>query len=632
MKKFSVILLVCFLLPITSCIKNSSVMYRFQVQPEKPKPGHEISIFYNQDSTNLAGETEIKCIAYVYNYDLMNTYDVPLTNSQGTWQGKFIPDQNAFGVIFYFKSDDKNDNNNKSGYVVNFYDSDDKKIPGSIAGYAVSINRWGAYYMDLDRNKEKALRLFEEEFSKNPDVKNDFLNPYFEVVSSVKPAEQKDIIRQNLQNLEQKDSHTEKELELLADWYEKINEKQLALKYSEELRSEFPQSEYIQSEIYQQFRNEKDLDKKISILKDFENQFKNSDYTSTMYDLIANGYRDLRDYATAYKFLKDSQDKMSTYRFYVVAKRMLDENVQKETAEKIALIGIDRSRKELKNPSDKKPEYYSESEWKKEREYYLALNLFVYGKLLYENHKNSECLPVIEEAVNLTDSKDEEMNELYSKALVENGKYSKAMEKISGFIRTGNSSASMKSLLREAYLNEKGSEDGFDNYVASFENAAKEKLIEDLKNKMIIEPAPDFSLKDLNGNEVSLDQFKGKIIILDFWATWCGPCLASFPGMRDAVEKYKNDDNVKFLFVNSWERVKEKKDNAKAFIDKNNYPFRVLLDDENKVIEKYKVSGIPTKFVIDKSGNIRFIDIGFDGTAETLVEHLSTMISLAIKG
>ncbi|MDP2036755.1 MAG: TlpA disulfide reductase family protein, partial [Ignavibacteria bacterium] len=102
-----------------------------------------------------------------------------------------------------------------------------------------------------------------------------------------------------------------------------------------------------------------------------------------------------------------------------------------------------------------------------------------------------------------------------------------------------------------------------------------------------------------------------------------------FPGMQKAVNKYASDTNVKFLFVNTWENnVEDKKKNAQDFITQNRYTFHVLLDNDNKVIESYRVSGIPTKFIIDKTGNIRFKAVGFDGSDDKLVSELSSMITL----
>jgi thiol-disulfide isomerase/thioredoxin len=69
----------------------------------------------------------------------------------------------------------------------------------------------------------------------------------------------------------------------------------------------------------------------------------------------------------------------------------------------------------------------------------------------------------------------------------------------------------------------------------------------------------------LNGNEVSLEQFKGKIVIIDFWATWCGPCLQSFPGLQTSVDKYKDNNDVKFLFINTWERVDRQEEECRGF-------------------------------------------------------------------
>jgi len=145
---------------------------------------------------------------------------------------------------------------------------------------------------------------------------------------------------------------------------------------------------------------------------------------------------------------------------------------------------------------------------------------------------------------------------------------------------------------------------------------------------MMNEPAPAFSLEDLDGNQVSLASLKGKTFVLDFWAVWCGPCVSSFPGMKRVVEKYQDDPSVEFLFVNTWENEEDKRKNALDYITEKGYPFHVLLDTEDKVVEAFKVRGIPTKFIVDKNGNIRFTKIGYDGNDEKMIKELGLMIDM----
>ena len=141
-----------------------------------------------------------------------------------------------------------------------------------------------------------------------------------------------------------------------------------------------------------------------------------------------------------------------------------------------------------------------------------------------------------------------------------------------------------------------------------------------LPSRMIDEPAPAFTLQDLSGHTVSLDDYKGKtVVVVDFWATWCDP-------------------NVKFLSIHTWERENNATKQARRYIKDMKYDFEVLMDlkDEmtgkNPVVQQFNVTGIPTRFVIDKNGHIRFRLTGFSrGNEAASVEELSAMIQLAQK-
>ncbi len=119
------------------------------------------------------------------------------------------------------------------------------------------------------------------------------------------------------------------------------------------------------------------------------------------------------------------------------------------------------------------------------------------------------------------------------------------------------------------------------------------------------QPAPAFKLADLNGNEVSLDQFKGKVVLLDFWATWCGPCRMSMPLLEKLQSQYTSD--LALLAIN----LEEPRDLVAGYVKRQNLHSRVLLDEEGEVGRKYRSGSIPMQVLIDKDGVVRHVQIGF---------------------
>jgi|GEM_PF-3471185 len=157
----------------------------------------------------------------------------------------------------------------------------------------------------------------------------------------------------------------------------------------------------------------------------------------------------------------------------------------------------------------------------------------------------------------------------------------------------------------------------------------------EINDMLIDETVSPTILKDINGNsvEIGAGDLKGKIIVLDFWATWCGPCVASFPGMQTVMQKYQGRNDVVFLYIATMEKG-DALQNVRNFLSKHKYPFTMLMDEPTGEMNMYKAyshykleGGIPYKIVIDKQGHIRFRKNGFDGNSAAMVSELSTVIS-----
>ncbi|MBN1638835.1 MAG: TlpA family protein disulfide reductase [Ignavibacteriales bacterium] len=607
----------------------------FSYEPVKCQPGNDILVKFNPAGTKLENAERIDLIVYLFSYEIENAYSIEMEKEGNGWIAEIETDETTRGVLLKF--DDGKDskifeNNKEQGYYILLNDENGNIVPGAKAGLATAYASWG-YNLEMKRDRELALKLFEEDFEVNPKIKSEYLQIYFSVVSNLVPDKLDNIVIHELEELENKENLTEDDLTLLASWYAKYNQEK-SNKYEKLLLKEYPKGEFAQSKKFQEMRNITEIDSLIEFASKFENEFPESEFNSTIYDNICMAYINKPEksdevFKELLSFLKENIDKPNVYRYSLIVKMLINTPTDPNILLEISSLGVERARKELDNPIGTKPKYETEKGWRREREYYLGLNLFAKALVLNKLDKKSEALTLAEETLEYNIYEESEFEDLYCELLVQTGKYDLAIEKISEVILKGKGSQKNKELLETAYLGSKQTEEGFEKYLSDLEEKAFENMLNKFRKEMLDgEPAPDFTLNDLNGKPVTLSELKGKIVILDFWATWCGPCRSSFPGMKLSVDKYKDDLDVKFLFINTWERVENKKENAAEFIKTNNYPFQVLLDLDNKVITSYKVSGIPTKFIIDKNGNIRFKSVGFGGSSEELIAELNAMIYL----
>ncbi len=163
-----------------------------------------------------------------------------------------------------------------------------------------------------------------------------------------------------------------------------------------------------------------------------------------------------------------------------------------------------------------------------------------------------------------------------------------------------------------------GTQTGADGNGAE-ENAADQNTNGDVT----LEPAPDFTVVDGDGNAVSLSDMEGKPVVINFWATWCGPCQTEMPYFEDAWETYGED--VAFMMVNMTDGQRDTVDGVKAFVSEMGYDFPVYYDTEYDAAQTYGVYSIPMTVLVDAEGNLLGGQIGVI-PEETLVAAIEAMI------
>lgn len=135
--------------------------------------------------------------------------------------------------------------------------------------------------------------------------------------------------------------------------------------------------------------------------------------------------------------------------------------------------------------------------------------------------------------------------------------------------------------------------------------------------------APDFELKTPEGKTVSLRSLRGNVVVLDFWATWCGPCKLAMPGVQKLQDRYK-DKPVKVIGISCWERKTADPD---QYMKDKGYTYGLLLGG-NEVADLYKLDGLPTFYVINSAGKVMYASTGFLRDKE---EEISKIIDISIE-
>lgn len=605
------------------------------ITPQFPKAGQTISFKYNKQLSNLIDAKKIDIVVYLLNGTEYKVAEPKIFQAGSTFSGSFKLEDKTSCFAFTFTTDKEKDINAGKGYFVPVYNSKNEPLTGYYSALYNIQRFYGESYFGITFNAQRMYDIFDEAVKQSPELKNDpiFFNTYLYALNAAKKAEAIPLIKEELLRLENKSNLTEKDYNTLIQWYTRDKQKGKADSLNTALKAAFPSGDWKKNEVVNKFYQEKDVTKKLSLYKDCLVEYPPIEANKQIIDglkmQMASAYAKAKDYASYNEWNQQLSKTSAASNDNNTAWAMALANENIEEAKKMSLAATAYAKAQQQNPTEKKPDYLTAKQWQGQRKNQYGMYADTYAFIMYQSGDYRTGLQYAKDAAATSEFKNAEYNERYSQLMEKVLPGAAVKKQIEQFVKNGAASSKTKAILKTLYTAENKSDAGYADYLSKLEMAARLKKKEELAKTQTNDPAPKFSLKDLEGNDISLEGLKGKVVIVDFWATWCGPCIASMPAMKTVQDKLKAREDVAFVFVDTWQTETDKKQNAADFLKKNDYPFHVLLDNEDKVVADFKVNGIPTKFVIDKTGNIRFKSVGFGGNDDALIDEVSMMVELA---
>ena len=613
------------------------------ISPEKPAPGEKLTLTYDPAGSPLEGQENLTVIAYLFENNQPSAHDMEMTETDGKFVGHLTTTADTKASLFSIKSEDeqKADNRDNKGYKILSYEkSNGKPVAGA---YMAKAGIYGTHYRfaNIDRNREKAFNLIKKEFTIHPASKSnpDYYRQYCSLAKRLENEEALGEANEKMNSILKDKTADEKQLLLARDIANSVMEDQeKAKEIKETILEKYPKGILAKSNFIKTFRGAKELALKVEMLENYKKDFGNSESADTdisyFSSSISSQYGKEKDWENYEKYLEMISDPTrKAGSLNSVAWGMSGESVDAEAPD--AELGKKLSKRALEILESEmvtlshKPDRLSLKQWKKRLKGSYGMIADTYALCAYHTGDVEDALKYQLKSCEQGDFNDAEMNGRYALYFEKVNGGEKTEELLTHLIAKGSASSAMKERHKELFLENNTMESAYDKLLVELERAAIEKHRKEIKEKMISKDAPAYELVNLDGEKVSSESLKGKVVIVDFWATWCGPCKASFPGMQKAVNKYKDRDDVAFVFIDTWERVEDKEKNAAEFIASKEYTFNVLMDNDNAVVKSFGVSGIPTKFVVDKKGKIRFKSVGFSGNDDELVRELDMMIEMA---
>jgi thiol-disulfide isomerase/thioredoxin len=627
-----------------------------------PVAGSTLQLQYDPKGGPLEGKKEIYGLLYMYNNYQWRLDDLPLKAVNGVWQTSYTLPANCAFLAIKFVTEENNqvtayDNNNDEGFVSTTVNKEGAKLPGGVLAWGVfrkpSLHKAPGGYFDKKEINNDAFEMWvRKEMETFPDNMPAFFDIYLQMLRLTKGSEFAEIAPRNLKKFIRIPGIKEKDYNTVYETYKyQLKDSTTADSLRKVILAKYPQGNAARfnryMENFQLPMGEPKFAAMERFLRDFPVTALRKDSFATQSFIYYNTYRTLGQvyfamgkYDSVVRLIPD-MDFMTLNEIYhfniekafVVGKLSLDKIYPLTTPLIDAMI------KKVNDGSFMEGTRFSPRQAASIAQAHLDARLAAHIALLNKMKKYKEAWPYLAYLSPKGKYINANLNEAHVNILEHTGHSKMIKEVLEQSMLTNAATPAMLELLQKNYKKAHGNLDGFDAYLETLKKPEDvQQTKTDLKAKIVHVQYPLFKLKDMEGNTIDAADWKNRIIVLDYWATWCVPCKLSFPGMQLAVDKYRNDPAVGFYFIATMEKSKTWQQDIAKYIKSSGYRFHVLFDDTNpKTEENDRVfksmtpiigsSAIPQKVIL-KDGYIRYMAEGYNGSPTRLMDELSYVIDI----
>lgn len=599
------------------------------LKPAKPKAGEKITITYQpaaKDAQLKEAEAVTALILIGYEKEQPRLLELAMQKNKKLWQADFtLPGEKPLLLLYRFAAGNKIDDRSGNSWHSLVY-ADGKPVQGSHLTLATLLRQQEYVNFKIAGTPEQSREELEKELAIYPNnaQANSLL---WRLQLREKPGDStRSAIKTTLERVYDANKDNEEAVAVLLNWFAQTDQAARAESIRNEWVVKNPKGELALYQAMMKMGQQGDPVQRIAEIEQLlANDTLPEEDRESLQNLLIEEYARNDQIDQAGAFLA-KLDKPNAHLYNTLAWPLIENNRHLSQAVELARKGVELARRA---GSDSKPSYLSQADWDNIQKDALASILDTYGLGLFKTGKTAEAEAAYAEAYAINQGESTDINARLVESYVKNGKTDKAIEVAEACLSAAKGDINLIQHYRAAWIKQNGNAAGFEVQLKKLQDLGRKQAFTKLTEGRINKPAPDFTLPTLAGGMVTLSEQKGKVVVVDFWATWCGPCKMSFPFLQQMYERYQKNPNVLILALNTWEREKgpQREQLVRRFIKENNYTFPVLFDAN--YVEKYGVTGIPTKFIIDKRGQIAFQSIGFNG-GEEMIQEMTAEIDLLL--